>query len=83
MRKNKAVRWMCSAFVAIAGSTTLFASGCSFEFVNNNACQIFNCNTLFFLPEILDGAAGFTGGGGGGDMDDIDGGDDHDDGDAH
>ncbi len=83
MRKDKTVRSMCSAFVAIAGSATLLASGCSLEFVNNNACQIFNCDTLFFLDEILEGAANFTGGSGGGDMGDMDSGDDHDDGDEH
>lgn len=83
MRKDKIVRSGCSAFVAIAGSATLLASGCSFEFVNNNACQIFNCDTLFFLPEVLEGAANFTGSAGDGDMDDMDVGDDHDDGDDH
>lgn len=82
MKKNRIVCTVCSATVAIAGSGTLLASGCSFEFINNNACQIFNCDTLFFLPDVLEGAAGFTGGTGGGDMDDMDMGD-ADAGDGH
>ncbi len=83
MRMDKTRRALFGAFLAVAASATVLNGGCSLEFVNNNACQIFNCDTLFFLDDILEGAAGFTGGAGDSGMGDMDMGDDHDDGDDH
>ncbi len=77
MRTDKIRGVLFGAFLAVAAPATVLSGGCSWEFVNNNACQIFNCDTLFFLDDILEGAANFSGGTGGG-MDDTDADDEHD-----
>ena len=64
----------------------VFATGCSFDLLNymsRNACEVFNCDELFFIEDLLPLSARPTGdaGSGGGTLMDM--GEDEDEGGGH
>lgn len=63
MRMKRIVR-STGACIAVSGAA-LFATGCSLDPVNffsRNACELFNCDELFFIEDLLPLSARPTGG---------------------
>ncbi len=57
-----------AVFVGLLGAFA-FTTGCNFnplKFAGRNACEILNCDVLFFVDDILPLAGGPVGEGGGG-----------------
>ena len=57
MRAEKIRCAVCSLLFAVAAPGTLLVGSCALELTHDNACQVFNCDTLFFLEDLLEGEA--------------------------
>ncbi len=72
MKDRHAIRFGLSAGTGLLAICLLFptlAGGCSFDplkYFSKNACEVLNCDVLFFLEDLFPLSAGPTGGGGGG-----------------